>query len=65
VNLWVSLPLKPDEVLTKRKANLEYYWQILVMARYLLSFSRSNEFFIMENWGMVKKIMVLRLRECR
>lgn len=46
---WVSLPLKPEEVVTKRQAILEYYSQILVMGRYLLSFARSNELFIMEN----------------
>ena len=46
---WVSLSLNPEEVVTKRKAILEYYSQILVMARYLLSFARSNELFIMEN----------------
>ena len=43
MSLNVSLSLKPEEVVTKRKDILKYYSQILVMLRYLLSFSRSNE----------------------
>jgi LmbE family N-acetylglucosaminyl deacetylase len=46
---WVSLPLSPEEALTKRKAILEYHTQMIVMGRYLLSFARSNELFIKEN----------------
>jgi LmbE family N-acetylglucosaminyl deacetylase len=46
---WVSLPLKPEEVVAKRQAILEYHTQMLVMGRYLLSFARSNELFILEN----------------
>jgi LmbE family N-acetylglucosaminyl deacetylase len=43
---WVSFPLKPDEVRTKRRAILEYRSQMLVMGRFLMSFARSNELFI-------------------
>ena len=46
---WVSLSLTPEEVVTKRNALLEYHTQMIVMARYLLSFARSNELFIVEN----------------
>ncbi len=46
---WVSLTLTPEEVVTKRNAILEYHTQMLVMGRYLLSFARSNELFIVEN----------------
>jgi LmbE family N-acetylglucosaminyl deacetylase len=42
---WISFPLKPEEVHTKRKAILQYHTQLLVMGRFLLSFSRSNELF--------------------
>ena len=40
---WISLPLTPREIETKRKAILEYHTQMLVMGRFLLSFARSNE----------------------
>jgi LmbE family N-acetylglucosaminyl deacetylase len=46
---WVPLTLTPEEVVTKRSAILEYNTQMLVMGRYLLSFARSNELFIVEN----------------
>lgn len=46
---WVSLTLTPEEAVAKRKAILEYHTQMLVMGRYLLSFARSNELFILEN----------------
>ncbi len=46
---WISFTLKPEEVETKRKAILQYHTQMLVMARFLLSFSRSNELFIPED----------------
>lgn len=46
---WISFPLKPEEVETKRKAILEYHTQILVMGRYLFSFARSNELYMPDN----------------
>ena len=46
---WLSFTLKPGEVENKRKAILQYHTQMLVMGRFLLSFSRSNELFIPEN----------------
>jgi LmbE family N-acetylglucosaminyl deacetylase len=46
---WISFPLKPEEVQTKRKAILEYHTQILVMGRYLFSFARSNELYMPDN----------------
>jgi LmbE family N-acetylglucosaminyl deacetylase len=45
---WISFSLKPEEVETKRVAILQYHTQMLVMGRFLLSFSRSNELFRME-----------------
>ena len=45
---WISFTLKPEEVETKRKAILQYHTQMLVMGRFLLSFSRSNELFRLE-----------------
>jgi hypothetical protein len=35
--------------MTKRQALLEYQTQMLVMGRYLLSFARSNELFLLEH----------------
>jgi len=46
---WISFTLKPEEMETKRKAILQYHTQMLVMGRFLLSFSRSNELFIKED----------------
>jgi LmbE family N-acetylglucosaminyl deacetylase len=43
---WISFPLKPEEVETKRKAILEYHTQMLVMGRFLMSFARSNELYM-------------------
>jgi len=45
---WVSLTLTPEEVETKRQAIREYHTQMLVMGRFLSSFARSNELFILE-----------------
>ncbi len=45
---WVSFTLKPDEAATKRKAILEYRFQMLVMDRYLMSFVRPNELYILD-----------------
>jgi len=49
VKQWISFDLKPDEVETKRRAILKYHTQMLVMGRFLLSFSRSNELFRLDN----------------
>ena len=42
---WISFPLKPGEIQTKRKAILQYHTQMLVMGPFLMSFSKSNELF--------------------
>ncbi len=52
---WASLALTPEEVVAKRNAILEYHTQMLVMGRYLLSFARSNELFILENQALGQK----------
>ena len=46
---WISLPLSAEEARTKRRAILKYHTQMLVMGRYLLSFARGNELFILEH----------------
>lgn len=46
---WMSFPLSPEETKRKRKAILKYHTQMIMMGRYLLSFARGNEVFIMEN----------------
>jgi len=46
---WIAFPLTPEEVETKRRALLQYHSQMLVMGRYLLSFARSNELFLLEH----------------
>ena len=46
---WISFMLTPDEVRNKRKAILLYHTQLLVMGRFLLSFSRSNELFRLDD----------------
>jgi LmbE family N-acetylglucosaminyl deacetylase len=46
---WISFPLSPREVETKREAILQYHTQMLVMGRSLLGFARANELFIMED----------------
>ncbi|MGE0823756.1 MAG: PIG-L deacetylase family protein [Candidatus Binatia bacterium] len=45
---WLSFPLAPGEVETKRRALLLYHSQMLIMGRYLLSFARANELFLPE-----------------
>ncbi len=45
---WITFPLKPGEVETKRKAILEYQSQMLVMGRFLMSFARSNELYMLD-----------------
>ena len=46
---WVSVPLTPKEVAIKTRAIRQYYTQMLVMGRFMLSFARPNELFIAEN----------------
>jgi len=46
---WVSFLLTPEEVATKTRAIRQYYTQMLVMSRFMLSFARPNELFIAEN----------------
>lgn len=45
---WISSPLTPEEVKIKRKALLHYRSQMLVMGRYMLSFARTNELFLLD-----------------
>jgi len=48
---WVSFSLRAKEAETKRKAILKHHTQMLVMGRFLLSFARANELFILEQAG--------------
>jgi LmbE family N-acetylglucosaminyl deacetylase len=48
---WISFPLSPLEVETKRRALLLYRSQMLIMGRYLLSFARGNELFLPDQKG--------------
>jgi LmbE family N-acetylglucosaminyl deacetylase len=50
-NKWISFPLRPNEVETKRLSILQYHTQMLVMGRFLTSFARSNELFLMAGQG--------------
>jgi hypothetical protein len=52
---WISFSLSAREAEAKRKAILQHHSQMLVMGRYLLSFARANELFIMEHHGSAKK----------
>jgi LmbE family N-acetylglucosaminyl deacetylase len=45
---WISFALSSEELANKRKSLMEYHTQMLVMGRYLMSFARSNELFIMD-----------------
>jgi LmbE family N-acetylglucosaminyl deacetylase len=45
---WLTLSLRPEEAETKLNAILAYRTQMLVMGRFLLSFARANELFILE-----------------
>jgi LmbE family N-acetylglucosaminyl deacetylase len=45
---WISFALSTEELANKRKSLMEYHTQMLVMGRYLMSFARSNELFIMD-----------------
>src|SRR5215510_8642986 len=57
---WSSFPLSPEEIDTKRRALLQYHTQMLIMARYLLSFARSNELFSFDRPRTEKEIEELR-----
>jgi LmbE family N-acetylglucosaminyl deacetylase len=46
---WVSLPLTPAEVAAKTRAIRQYATQMAVMGKFLLSFGKSNELFLLEN----------------
>ncbi|MEN6437080.1 MAG: PIG-L family deacetylase [Syntrophobacter sp.] len=46
--LWIPFPLKPEEVETKREAITLYHSQMEVMSRFLLSFARPNELFVLD-----------------
>jgi LmbE family N-acetylglucosaminyl deacetylase len=45
---WLSLPFSAQETETKRTALLHYQSQMLTMGRYLLSFARANELFLLD-----------------
>jgi len=53
---WISFPLSAAETETKREAILQYHTQMLIMSRFLVSFARANELFIMEHHGQVKEM---------
>jgi LmbE family N-acetylglucosaminyl deacetylase len=53
---WISFPLHPKETEVKRKALLQYHTQMLVMGRYLMSFARANELFVLEDQGLSKEM---------
>lgn len=54
---WISFPLSPSEVGTKRRALLLYHSQMLIMGRYLLSFARGNELFLPDRKGAGNELM--------
>ena len=43
---WISFALSDRELETKRKSLMDYESQMLVMGRYLMSFARTNELFL-------------------
>jgi LmbE family N-acetylglucosaminyl deacetylase len=45
---WISLALSDEELANKRKCLMEYHTQMLVMGRYLMSFARANELFLID-----------------
>jgi LmbE family N-acetylglucosaminyl deacetylase len=45
---WISFSLSSEELANKRKSLMEYHSQMLVMGRYLMSFARANELFLMD-----------------
>ena len=45
---WISFPLSDEELVKKRRSLMEYHTQMLVMGRYLMSFARANELFLMD-----------------
>jgi LmbE family N-acetylglucosaminyl deacetylase len=47
-SLWLSFLLSAEEAEAKRKALLQYHSQMLAMGRYLLSFARGNELFVLD-----------------
>ena len=46
---WASLALSDEELANKRKCLMEYQTQMLVMGRYLMSFARANELFLVDD----------------
>jgi LmbE family N-acetylglucosaminyl deacetylase len=45
---WISLALSDEELANKRRCLMEYQTQMLVMGRYLMSFARANELFLID-----------------
>jgi LmbE family N-acetylglucosaminyl deacetylase len=46
---WTSLSLSDEELANKRKCLMQYNTQMLVMGRYLMSFARANELFLIDS----------------
>jgi len=44
----MSFALSDEELANKRKSLMEYHTQMLVMERYLMSFARANELFLID-----------------
>lgn len=47
--LWIAFPLKPEEIGTKYAAITLYHSQMEVMGKFLLSFVKSNELFVLDD----------------
>jgi LmbE family N-acetylglucosaminyl deacetylase len=45
---WIAFSLSSNELANKRKSLMEYESQMRVMGRYLMSFARSNELFLLD-----------------
>jgi LmbE family N-acetylglucosaminyl deacetylase len=45
---WLSFTLSDEELASKRRCLMEYQSQMLVMGRYLMSFARANELFLVD-----------------
>ncbi len=51
---WISLALSDEELANKRRCLMEYNTQMLVMGRYLMSFARANELFLIDQKTRMK-----------
>lgn len=57
---WISFALSDEELAKKRKSLMEYHTQMLVMGRYLMSFARANELFLMNQKKANKELAKTR-----